>query len=267
MRKPKVFSLLQRFKKRYRIGRRHIRPILLVFFSVAFILSAAMIGSHYRQIAREEQKLKELAAEHIAPLSVAPTSREPVILEQYRDLYARNSDMVGWIKIEGTVIDYPVMHTADDFYLDHDFDKNSARSGVPYIDKRCTVEPFGTNTIIYGHHMRQGTMFASLERYEDEEFLKEHPIIRFDTLYEQQQFEIIAVFKSRIYRKRDQVFKHYNFLNAESESDFERYIDNIKALSLHDTGRSAIYGDQLLTLSTCAYHAKYGQFVVVARKK
>lgn len=280
MRKPKVFS--QRFKKKYRIGRMHIRSILLTLFCVVFILSAVMIVSHWRQTAREKQELKELAALTTdqpplpsifpdptppIPTTSIPTQQEPAILEQYQELYEQNMDMVGWIKIDGTVIDYPVMYSADNFYLNNDFDKNSSKSGVPYIDKRCTIEPFSTNTIIYGHHMRNGTMFAGLEQYRDEDYFKEHPIIQFDTLYKQQQFEIIAVFESQIFKKRDTVFKHYNFLNAEDESDFNQYIANIKALSLYETGKTATYGDELLTLTTCAYHTENGQFVVVARKK
>jgi len=188
------------------------------------------------------------------------------MLEEYRELYARNTDMVGWIQIDGTVIDYPVMYTADDFYLDHGFDREESKSGVPFIDRRCTVEPFGTNTIIYGHHMKNGTMFASLLRYEDEDYYREHPVIRFDTLYDHQEYEIIAVFRSRIYRKSDTVYKHYNFLSAESEDDFDEYIRHIKELALYDTGVDAAYGDRLLTLITCAYHTENGQFVVVARR-
>lgn len=80
--------------------------------------------------------------------------------------------MVGWIKIDGTAIDYPVMYTPNDgdFYLTHGFNKQKARNGVPFIDQRCTVEPPGTNIIIYGHHMKNGTMFADLAQYKDKNF-------------------------------------------------------------------------------------------------
>jgi sortase B len=114
--------------------------------------------------------------------------------------------------------------------------------------------------------MKNGTMFAGLESYEDEEFYKAHPTIHFDTLYEQREYEIIAVFKSQIYRKSDTVFKHYNFLNAEDAAAYDEYIANIKALSLYDTGVTAAYRDELITLATCAYHTENGQFVVVAKR-
>lgn len=269
-RRPKGYSSLSRLDK---LLPPRLRFILLIAFSAVFVFSAAMLIRYYAQGAKEEAALKELASvaavsvENSVPASGSMSEPEaPVILGQYQKLYAQNADMAGWIKIDGTVIDYPVMYTADDFYLSHGFDKAESKSGVPFIDKRCTVEPFGTNTIIYGHHMQNGTIFAGLGNYKDEDYYKEHQTIRFDTLYEQQEYEIIAVFESRIYRKSDTVFKHYNFLNAGNEAEFDKYIDGIRALSLYDTGISASYGDKLLTLVTCAYHTEQGQLVVVARK-
>jgi sortase B len=253
-----------------------LRFVLLIAFAAVFTFSAAMLILEYAQGAKEEKALKQLteiadkSMEHPAPTSgstpaATQTPKTPVMLEQYQALHEQNPDMVSWIKIDGTVIDYPVMYTSDDFYLSHGFDKEKSKSGVPFIDKRCTVEPFGTNTIIYGHHMKNGTMFAGLENYKDEDYYKEHPTIHFDTLYEQKEYEIIAVFESKTYRKSDTVFKHYNFLNAVSEADFGEYIANIKALALYNTSVAASYGDELLTLVTCAYHTENGQFVVVAK--
>lgn len=283
MHKVRTFRLRRRAGKLRRIFTHQVWFALLIFSCAVFILSATMLMLHYGQAFREERALKRLAA-LVADNTALPPSpdgstpelpattpipvqafQKPVILEQYRELHEQNPDMVGWIKIDGTVIDYPVMHTSDDFYLSHGFDKAESKSGVPFIDKRCTVEPFGTNTIIYGHHMKNGTMFAGLENYEDEDYYKEHPTIRFDTLYTQQEYEIITVFKSQIYRKSDSVFKHYDFLNAEDAAAYNEYIANIKALSLYDTGVTATYGDELITLVTCAYHTENGQFVVVAK--
>ncbi len=139
-------------------------------------------------------------------------------------------------------------------------------SGVPFIDGRCTVEPYGQNTIVYGHHMRDGTMFASLLRYADEAYYRAHPVIRFDSLTEPRQYEIVAVFRSRAYKKGETGFRHYNFLNAQSAEDFNGYIANIRALRLYDTGIEACQDDELLTLVTCDYHTENGQFVVLAKK-
>jgi len=283
MRKVRTFRLRQRPRKPRRIFTRQVWFALLIFSCAVFILSATMLMLHYGRASREERELKRLAALVADNTALLPspdgsipelpattpipvqTPQEPVMLAQYQELYEQNTDMAGWIRVGGTEIDYPVMYTADDLYLSHGFDKAESRSGVPFIDKRCTIEPFGTNTIIYGHHMKNGTMFAGLESYEDEEFYKAHPTIHFDTLYERREYEIIAVFKSQIYRKSDTVFKHYNFLNAEDAAAYDEYIANIKALSLYDTGVTAAYRDELITLATCAYHTENGQFVVVAK--
>ena len=255
-------------------------PLLaLILLAAVFIVSAAMLARHYIQAASDRKELADLAtlaakpkdtpspspASHATP---SPTPSAPVILPQYQELHEQNPDMAGWIKIDGTPIDYPVMYSPADgeFYLNHGFDKVESKSGVPFIDPRCKVNPFGTNTIIYGHHMKNGTMFAGLMEYEDEDFYEAHPTIRFDALYAEQEYEIIAVFRSKIYYQSDTVFKHYNFLNTESEADFDEYIENIMGLALYDTGVTASYGDKLLTLVTCAYHTEHGQFIVVAKK-
>jgi len=274
----KILSIFKVRRKLKKLPVLRVSSIMILILAAIFICSATMLILDYTLGADEESEFKELAGVVLANLNTpgpvpanmhepSQTPEQPVILEQYRELYELNTDMAGWIKIEGTVIDYPVMYTSDDFYLSHGFDKKEIKSGIPFIDKRCTVEPFGSNTIIYGHHMKNGTMFAGLENYKNENYYKEHPAIRFDTLYTQQEYEIIAVFESQTYRKSDTVFKHYNFLNAGSQADFDEYIANIKALALYDTGVPASYGDELLTLVTCAYHTENGQFVVVARKE
>lgn len=114
--------------------------------------------------------------------------------------------------------------------------------------------------------MKDGTMFAGLMDYENEDFFKAHPVIHFDTPDALQEYEIIAAFRTQVYKKNDKVFKHYNFINAKNAAEFENYITNIKNLACYDTGVTAKYGDKLITLCTCAYHVKNGQFVVVARK-
>ncbi|MDE5598528.1 MAG: class B sortase, partial [Lachnospiraceae bacterium] len=90
--------------------------------------------------------------------------------------------------------------------------------------------------------------------------------ILFDTLYEKRSYEIIAVFPSQVYKEEDEIFKYYQFYEAENQEEFETFYKNIKELSLYDTGVEASFGDTLLTLSTCAYHVTDGRFVVVAKR-
>lgn len=215
----------------------------------------------------KEESIAEIAQMEASAQVPKPQSTEKVILAQYQELYKQNADMAGWLQIEGTKINYPVMYTQDDFYLNHNFEKKKSASGIPYVDRRFSVDPYYTNTIIHGHNMNNGSMFSSLLRYKDFHYYQEHPVIHFNTIYEKRDYEIIAAFPSKIYPQNDQgSFKPYQFINAKNKQEFTRYIENIKALSLYETNATAEYGDQLLTLMTCAYHTKNGRFIVVARE-
>ena len=192
----------------------------------------------------------------------------PVNAQRFAALLKRNPDFAGWLKIDGTAIDYPVMYAPKDadFYLHHDFDKNESSSGVPYIGKDCGPE--SDNVILYAHNMKNGTMFAGLLKYADEGYFKNHPVVSFDTLEGDGTYDIIAVFREQVhYRDETNVFRYYNYCGKLTEPQFREYIDQIRAHSLYDTGKTAQYGQQLLTLSTCSYHTENGRFVVVAAKR
>ena len=199
------------------------------------------------------------------------TEPEPEMLPSMKDLYERNGDIAGCLTIEGTAIDYPVMYTPQDgeYYLFRTFEKEEdpAKQGCLFIDEHCQIEPRSTNLLIHGHNMKNGSMFRALLGYKEEDFYKEHPLIRYTTLYEEETYEIIAVFRSEIFRQDDDVFKYYHFFNAESKEEFDDYVENCKALERYDTGITAEYGDELLTLSTCDYYTENGRLVVVARKQ
>ncbi|MEH2953527.1 DUF6075 family protein [Candidatus Merdisoma sp. JLR.KK011] len=127
-------------------------------------------------------------------------------------------------------------------------------------------DPFGNgdNLIVYGHHIKGGRMFGALTDYTKKEFYESHKTIRFDTLEEIAEYEIIAAFKTTVYD--DAGFPYYLFTSAHKEEEFTAYMETCRELSLYDTGETAVYGDRLLTLSTCEYSAPNGRFVVVAKK-
>lgn len=203
------------------------------------------------------------AAEH----GTAGDDAAPAVLEKYAGLYAENDELVGWLSIEGTRIDHPVMQSEDDeYYLHHDFYGKDSKYGCLYVRGQADLEA-GTNFIIYGHHMKDGAMFGDLDLYAEEGFYREHPSFSFDTLYEERTYDIMAVFRSRLYDEEDDVFPYYRFYEAETREEFDDFYDNVKALSLYDTGVEARFGDTFLTLSTCAYHVKDGRFVVVAKRR
>ena len=196
--------------------------------------------------------------------STEPTA--PVILSEYAPLYLENPDLVGWIQIEGTVINYPVMQTPDDpdYYLKRDFDGDYSDWGCIYVEEFCDVFTPSDNVTIYGHHMYDGSMFTALTRYTSKSFLEAHPYIIFNTLLERHTYEIIAVFTTTA--SVGEGFRYNAFVNADNEEEFDDYIWECKRLSLYRIGATAEYGDKLITLSTCEYSQVNGRLVVVAKR-
>ncbi|MDO4188624.1 MAG: class B sortase, partial [Lachnospiraceae bacterium] len=191
----------------------------------------------------------------------------PPILEDYAPVFALNQSTVGWIKIEGTGVDYPVMQTSNnDYYLNHNFDQEEDNNGSIYLDKDCSIWPRSQNLIIYGHNMKSGKMFGTLKKYKDEEFYKEHRNIQFDTLYEKGTYQILYVFNEIIHDETEVAFKYYQFISANSKEEFDSYMNEMKNMSLYDTGVEASYGDSLITLSTCDYSKNSDRFAIVAKK-
>ena len=185
-----------------------------------------------------------------------------------KELQKENSDIIGWIEIENTNINYPVLQGTDNsFYVSHNYKKQKNISGAIFLDKDYVWDPPSSNLLIYGHNNQNGTMFEDLLKYRYKSFYEQHPVIRFTTNNEDAYYEIISAFPSQVYYKsQTDVFKYYYFVNASNEKEFYEYVRNAKNASLYDTGKTAEYGDQLMTLSTCAYHTTDGRFVVVARK-
>ena len=189
------------------------------------------------------------------------------VLEEFKDLLNINQRLIGWVKIDDTNIDFPVVQTVDnEYYLTHNLYQEYDKNGTIFMDADCDVLKPSTNLILYGHHMRSGKMFGQLDRYEKESYWKEHPYIQFDTIYEKCTWQIMYVFRSKVYSQEEIVFKYYQFIDANGEQEFNSNMQEMAALSLYDTGVTAEYGDQLLTLSTCDYEEKNGRFVVVAKK-
>lgn len=177
-----------------------------------------------------------------------------------------NSDVIGWIKVDGTNIDYPVMQNQN-FYLHKNIYKNYSSHGTPYLAEYCDLKT-SDNLIIYGHHMNDNSMFSGLVNYKNYQFYKNHKYIKFYTLINGQTventYEIIVTFKTIAYS--DNGFKYYNYINFYNDEDFKSYISNCQRLEFYNTETSANYGDKLITLSTCEYSQKNGRMVVVAKK-
>lgn len=268
-------EILSQIKKRERR-----RKIIVALCGVTAIACFGYFGVYSYFLERTEMDYENLSQlKGSSNLAAYIQARQPTIhrtqeeevelevLEEYQTLYNKNKKMIGWIKIDDTKIDYPVMQTVNnEYYMDHNFNQEYDRNGSLFLDKDCDIVHRNTNLIIYGHHMKSGKMFGELNKYSSEEYYKAHPNIQFDTIYERGTYEVMYVFRSRIYNEDEVVFKYYQFLDAASEQEFNSNMQEMAALALYDTGVRASYGDQLLTLSTCDYSEEDGRFVVVARR-
>lgn len=186
-------------------------------------------------------------------------------LPWYQELHAQNPDMVGWIQIDGTKLNYPVMQTTMEnanFYLYRDFDKNDSVRGSIYAAEICDVFAPSDNITLFGHNMKDGSMFACLGSYAEKSTWENNPMIFFDTLTESHVYQIFAVFKTS---GTDNVgFAYHQMANAKDEAEFNQFVATCKELAFYDTGITPVYGDKLLCLSTCEYTIDNGRFVVAA---
>ena len=186
-----------------------------------------------------------------------------------RELKKENPDIVGWIEIEGTKISYPVLQgDNNEYYLNHNYRNEKTANGSIFLNKDYDWNLPSTNLLIYGHNMKNGEMFTDLLKYANESYYKNHPIIRFTTENDDSEYEIFSAFRSKVfYKSETYVFKYYNFLNAKNDEEYNEFVENAKEASIYDTNITPKYNENLITLTTCAYHTEDGRFVVIGRKK
>lgn len=265
-------------------NKKHISR-LLYFLLLAVVLTVFLLSGYYvlryvtesrKQDARyddlaaimeQESAMAETATglEETSPAGEAlPQSNLPTVLPAYLKLHKMNGDMVGWIKIDGTDISYPVMqHPAEkDYYLHRNFDREHSDHGCIYVREECDVRKPSDNVVIYGHRMKDGSMFEGLSRFEQQSFWEEYPEIRFDTIWEEHTYKVFAVFKTSASKGRG--FEYHTFLDADTQADFDWFVSKCKSLAFYETGITPQYGDKLITLSTCEYTQHNGRLVVVA---
>ena len=254
------------------------RRTIVILASIVAALSFGYFGVYYFYSVRTNAQYSQLAElKGSDVLSDAQANNDftlhkqavrlPDVLDEYKTLYQKNKKLIGWLKIDDTLIDYPVMQTSDnEYYLDHNYNQEYDKNGSLFLDCNCTAYPQSTNLIIYGHHMKSGQMFGGLQKYAKESYAQKHSTIQFDTIYEKGTYQVMYVFRSQVYNENDIVFKYYQFIEANSEEEFNSYMKEMEAVSLYDTGVTASFGDRILTLSTCDYSQEDGRFVVVAKK-
>ena len=274
---------------------RIIYTVVLVLLIGVFLFSAGSLAIYYWESAQSQQtynQLQDLKGDYTRPpLQTEPadpnaeetvTPAEPVnpyvtvtdpetgkeveLLPQFAELYQLNNDLVGWISVPGTNVDYPVVQRKDtiDYYLRRDYYGKYDSHGCIYVREVCDVNQPSDNVTIYGHRMKDNTMFGQLAKYEKKEFWQEHQFIYFDTLTEFHTYQIISVFTTTA--SVGEGFQYHLYVDALAPEDLTEFLANCKANALYDTGLTAEYGDKLLTLSTCEYTHSNGRLVVVAKR-
>ena len=251
--------------------RQTMKPKITMFLCgvlvAVLIVSVSLLAAYFwksKQQAHLYSNLAAVRAQDVQQKIASQSSVQPTS----RNLYLENSDMIGWIQIEGTSIDYPVMQTPADpnYYLKHDFEKNYTDYGCPFMQADCDALAPSDNLIIYGHNMEDGSMFADLAKYGSKDFWQSHKTVWFDTELGSSAYEIFAVIHTTVQADDADAFPFYRFVDAASPEEFADYVSACKAQALYDTGISAQYGDKLLTLSTCDNITDNGRLLVIAKQ-
>ena len=244
-----------------------ITAFLFGLLGTTLLICSCFLALYFRQSSQQATLYSRLAAS-ASHFDTGELTGEGSLLPEREELYEQNSDMVGWIRIEGTGIDYPVMQTPTDpnYYLKHDFEKHYTDYGCPFMQADCDALAPSDNLIIYGHNMKDGSLFADLAKYRSKDFWQSHKTVRFDTALGSCAYEIFAVIHMTVQADAADAFPFYLFVNATAPEDFADYVSACKARALYDTGISAQYGDKLLTLSTCDNITDNGRWLVIGKR-
>ena len=239
--------------------------IIGIILVIAFIASITYILLYFYNFNKDEEQNQDLVRDFTTE-EISKVNSE--FVEKIKELQQENSDVKGWIRIDGTKINYPLVQTTDnDYYLTHNYIKENSDYGSIFLNRISNLKDISSNVIIYGHNMDDGQMFGELLKYENKDFYDEHSIIRIITEESEAEYKIIYAFKSRIFYKDEiDVFRYYRYYNFSNENKYNEYLNNCKELELYDTKVTAKYGEQLITLISCEYSQDNGRIVVVAKK-
>lgn len=246
------------------------KVLLIVFLVVTLICGKYLLDywqdsydnrQNYRQV--EEIAFPEKDTEEDGTGSNADNLMTEIDDFDYQALLDENADCIGWLKIDGTDISYPVVQGEDnEFYLRHDFQKNYAICGTLMLDCRNDIDAGQEHLIIYGHQMKDGSMFKQLNGYKKEEFYHEHKEITLYLENQKYQYEVAAVYVTNVAQSGG----YYDFLHKETRKQQMDYLQKMAAYQLYPLGVTVREDDELLSLSTCEYSSTNGRLIVLARR-
>ena len=250
-------------KKDKSITRKKISKMIFVICIIIFVCAGIYIGYNFIITSRDKKDIKTIQEY----MDIVPTKVDEQV-EKIREMQKNNKDIKAWIKIDDTKIDYPVVQGEDnEYYLTHSYKNEKNKYGSIFLKSQSIINNSNSNLILYGHNMKDGEMFGQLLNYAKKDYYEKHKTITFVTDEEVREYKIFAAFKSRVfYKKEKNVFRFYDGINFENEEEYNSYIENVKKIQLYDTGTTAEFGEQLLTMITCEYSQKNGRMVVVAKR-
>lgn len=234
-------------------------PVQIVRIELADTANLAVSAVAARPAAAQAEAAGNAAAETLSQEAVERC-------ESLQALAEENGDFVGWISLAGTKINYPVMQSVDRpwYYLDRDFEKKRSKSGMPFIEERCDLKGNRANLIIYGHNMKDGSMFAALHQLADRDFYEANRELSFDTPDRTGRYRIVSVFYMSL--EEEATFQFYRYPNLPDAAHFEEYAQQVRQHALFPVDTELAFGDELLTLVTCVRGKKPSRLVVVAKR-
>lgn len=245
--------------------KKKILPFITLLLVLVMLVSGAMIAKEWLERRRDIkgfEKLEEIIISETQDNEAVENTEQSEVsqkrsMRNLEPLFEANGDCMGWIYISDTSVNYPVMYTPQEpqKYLRKNFDGEYSASGVPFLDGNST--PDCDNLIIYGHNMKNGTMFSDITQYRNKEFFEKHSYIEFETADGLKTYRVFAVV---CLKKTDKWYRNSLF---ENEKQYQNAIAEIKGRSLYDAGVTPQYGEQLLTLSTCFGDSEDSRIIVI----
>ncbi|KGX86240.1 class B sortase [Pontibacillus litoralis] len=230
-----------------------------------FLYAAFQIGDTLYQYWQNRNTLAQAQQiYHEQPTETITKSNKGTVVqirEQFNSLHQINKDIIGWISIDDTSIDYPILQAENnDYYLYRNYERDNTIAGSIFMDYRNNVLTHDRNTVIYGHNMKDGSMFGSLDKYMNEDFFRSHNTIQYDTVYGKYNIEIVSAYETT-------TDEYYIQTDFHSDEEYLQFVQGIKEKSLYETDTNISAEDKLVTLSTCdsQFHYDKGRFVVIGK--